>query len=449
MKPVFAWIVMLLMCSCSPISGQAPVAAPAPAPGAPAAPGTPGTPGDRPAAAGASAPDRQEQELKEQIANELAGLAAWCSERNLNEQARRLVDEVSFVDPRNRQALALQVPLADDTSPPAVEDRQALRELQASTGRAVAPLYLELFAQRHRPAQNALYDVYLIRALEHDPGLAAPVFDRTWKTALRKKDWSRARMLLSQGHEYVPVSGYESRLRDIDASEMAEIRRQLVPGGTFLLKFPELGPTIKKDYRLMQMRVVLPDNYSPNRQWPLYISFGGGTGSDRPNRLTDGLGFVATALPFPRNPRNLAQGSFDPVTLWSSYKPMLEKLERVLPNLDPARRVVFGFSNGANALTALVAFSDGQFTQQFRYLIIHEGGMYQRNWSDEVWRELGSCSLLYSGGDRGSGVLIKKMYREALDRNVDAELLIFKGGHEMNPQIGAEMRQWIQQKALD
>ena len=419
MKPILHWVALLLLCCCVSTSGQVPE------------------------------PARTEQEVKKQLAGELAGLAEWCSENDLLEPGRRLLDEILFIDPRNLRALALQVPLADDSNPAAPTSRPEFHRRQALTGRAVAPLYLELFAQRHRPVQNALYDVYLLRALEHDPRFAAPVFQSTWKTALDKKDWSRARMLLTQGREFAPVNGYQARIRTIDAAEMAELRRQLVPGGSFVLKFPELGPTVKKDYRLMQMRVVLPREYSPDRRWPLYISLGGGSGSDRPNRLVDGLGFVAIALPYPRNPRNLAQGSFDPFTLWSSYKPMLEKLQQVIPNLDPSRRVVFGFSNGANAITALVAFSDTEFTKKHRYLIIHEGGMYQRRWSDDVWRELKSCSILYSGGDRSIGRQVSTMHQAALDHGVDAELLIYEGGHEMNPRIGASMRQWIRRKVLE
>ena len=213
-----------------------------------------------------------------------------------------------------------------------------------------------------------------------------------------------------------------------------------------MLKFPELGPTVKKDYRLMQMHVVLPENYSPKRLWPLYISLGGGGGSDRPNRLAAGLGFVAVGLPYPRNPRNIERAAFNPFTLWSYYKPMLEKLDRVLPNLHPTNRVVFGFSNGANAVTALVAFSDTQFTKQYRFLIIHEGGTHQSQWSDDVWQNLQSCSLLYSGGDKSAGRLIAGMHQEAVEKNVDAQLLIFAGRLEINQEVRDTIRAWIRHK---
>ena len=398
------------------------------------------------AAAGQIAlPDVPETRLKQRIAEELAGLGEWCAERGLNEPGRELREEILFVDPSNPRARALLVPLSQETSPESTE-HEALRERQTSTGRVVAPLYLELFARKHRPAQNAMYDVYLLRALQHEPRVAAAVFERTWKTALRNNDWSRARMLITRGGRFMPITDERRILARLDAAEMQEIRRQSVPGGTFVLKFPELGPTVKKDYRLMQMHVVLPENYSPKRQWPLYISLGGGGGSDRPNRLAAGLGFVAVGLPYPRDPRNIEQAAFSPFTLWSYYKPMLQKLDRVLPNLHPTNRVVFGFSNGANAVTALVAFSDTQFTKQYRFLIIHEGGMHQSQWSDDVWQDLQSCSLLYSGGDKSAGRLIAGMHQEAVEKNVDAQLLIFAGRHEINQEVRDTIRAWIRRK---
>jgi hypothetical protein len=389
--------------------------------------------------------DDSETQLKQRIADQLADLAEWCSQRGLKEPGREIREEILFVDPPNRRARALLVPLSGESSTASTDD-MALRQRQTSTGRMVAPLYLELFAGKHRPTQNAMYDVYLLRALQHDPAVAAAVFERTWKTASRENDWARARMLITAGGRYVPIAGERELLERLDAAQMQEIRRQSVPGGSFVLQFPELGPTVKKDYRLMQMHVVLPEDYSADRQWPLYISLGGGGGSDKPNRLAAGLGFVSVGLPYPRNRLNLDQAAFSPFTLWSYYKPMLQKLDRVLPNLHPTNRVVFGFSNGANAITALVAFSDTQFTKQYRFLIIHEGGMHQTQWSDEVWQDLQSCAILYSGGDKAGGRQITRMHTQAVEKNVDAELLIFAGRHEMTKEVRDTARAWIRRK---
>lgn len=411
-----------------------------------------GAPAWAQAPAPAPAPVLPDLGARQRIAEELARLAEWCSQQELACEAGRLVDEILFLDPRNRTALALAAAPGGDATPrptAASPDLAALRARRTETGRVVAPLYLELFARKHRPSQNALYDVYLIRALEHDAGLAAPVFERTWQAAREGGDWSRARMLIAQGREFHPVDGWQGLLRDIDDAELREIRRQLVPGGTFTLKFPELGPTTKEDFQLMQMQVVLPADYDPDRLLPLYISLGGGSGNHRPNRLTEGLGFAAAGLLYPRNPRNLEQATFDPVTLWASYEPMLAKLERVLPNLHPTKRVVFGFSNGANAVTALVAFSGTRFMDCYPYLIIHEGGMYQSQWTDETWAALKSCSLFYSGGKRGSVRFTTRMHAQAVAHGVDADLLVFEGGHEMTPETRTAMREWIRRQVVD
>ena len=41
--------------------------------------------------------------------------------------------------------------------------------------------------------------------------------------------------------------------------------------------------------------------------------------------------------------------------MWPSFKSMLEKLEEVVPNIDPVHRILGGFSNGAHATAALMA----------------------------------------------------------------------------------------------
>ena len=80
--------------------------------------------------------DVPETRLKQRIAEELAGLGEWCAERGLNEPGRELREEILFVDPSNRRALALLVPLSQETSPASTE-HEALRERQTSTGRVV------------------------------------------------------------------------------------------------------------------------------------------------------------------------------------------------------------------------------------------------------------------------------------------------------------------------
>jgi hypothetical protein len=60
--------------------------------------------------------------------------------------------------------------------------------------------------------------------------------------------------------------------------------------------------------------------------------------------------------------------------MWPFFKAMLAKLEEVVPNLDPGRRVLGGFSNGAHAAAGLLDESDGEVARRFSAFLFVEGG---------------------------------------------------------------------------
>jgi hypothetical protein len=59
--------------------------------------------------------------------------------------------------------------------------------------------------------------------------------------------------------------------------------------------------------------------------------------------------------------------------MWPYFKTMLERLEKLVPNIDPAHRVLGGFSNGAHATAALIDGSDGEITRRFSAFLVVEG----------------------------------------------------------------------------
>jgi predicted esterase len=59
--------------------------------------------------------------------------------------------------------------------------------------------------------------------------------------------------------------------------------------------------------------------------------------------------------------------------MWPHFKTMLDKLEKLVPNIDPAHRVLGGFSNGAHATAALIDSSDGEITPIFSAFAVVEG----------------------------------------------------------------------------
>ncbi|MCE5238953.1 hypothetical protein LLH23_10725 [bacterium] len=167
----------------------------------------------------------------------------------------------------------------------------------------------------------------------------------------------------------------------------------LAPGRWFTVTFPDLPPTLfdLRNERTdpAQMTVFLPRNYDPQRQHPLLIFLNGGDGGNAGNpgvarALTEEQDFICVALPLfkisldPNSPVNkspviIVRGA-DGQYGWPFVRTMLTKLEQIVPNMDPAHRILGGFSNGAHATAALIDGSGGEVTRLFSAVMFGEGG---------------------------------------------------------------------------
>ena len=164
----------------------------------------------------------------------------------------------------------------------------------------------------------------------------------------------------------------------------AEAAPKLSPGSTFTIAFPEMPPTLAdlldRNGVKPMMTVFLPGNYSPSRKHPLLIFLGGGNGGSGGNpgvarSLCEGKDFVCVGLPlFKEKVAAPAPGnglerillrSPDCKFAWPLYRKMLAKLEEMVPNIDPSRRILGGFSNGAHATAGLIDESDGEIARRF------------------------------------------------------------------------------------
>jgi predicted peptidase len=169
----------------------------------------------------------------------------------------------------------------------------------------------------------------------------------------------------------------------------AEPAGKLKPNSTFTVAFPEMPPTFyaldqKKDLKA-QMTVFLPTNYSPGRKHPLLLFLYGGNGESGPNpgvarSLCEAKDFVCVSVPlFKEIAPKAPGGSYiihdeDAKYMWPFFRTMLAKLEERVPNLDPAHRVLGGFSNGAHATSGLIDQSDGEVARRFSAFFCVEGG---------------------------------------------------------------------------
>lgn len=168
----------------------------------------------------------------------------------------------------------------------------------------------------------------------------------------------------------------------------------LRPGQIFSLQFPDLPATFDELVEAKginpQMTVFLPSNYSPDRKHPLLVFLNGGTGGrgDNPGiarALVDEAEFVCVSLPLFHKAAPGSDG-YDVVIrdtdgryMWPFYKRMLAELGRAVPNVDPARRVIGGTSNGGHAVQAIVDQSDGEAAEMFSAVfLVNGGGRLQR-----------------------------------------------------------------------
>jgi len=141
------------------------------------------------------------------------------------------------------------------------------------------------------------------------------------------------------------------------------------------------------------MTVFLPRNYDPQRKHPLLIFLNGWDGGNASNptiarALSEEQDFVCVALPLfkarldasvtPDTRRILIQDD-DGRYAWPHYRVMLQKLDELVPNLDPAHRILGGSSNGAHTVAGLINESDGEVARLFSaYFLVDGGGGLRR-----------------------------------------------------------------------
>ena len=171
-------------------------------------------------------------------------------------------------------------------------------------------------------------------------------------------------------------------------TDAAQPPPKVAPGTTITAIFPEMPPTFydlsqKKDVKA-QMTVFLPTNYEPGRKHPLLVFLGGGDGGTGTNpavaALTAEKDFVCVSVPLFKVTAPNAPGGDrimrdpDGKYMWPFFRTMLTKVEELVPNSDPAHRVLGGFSNGAHATQGLIDESEGEITRQFSAFLFVEGG---------------------------------------------------------------------------
>lgn len=257
----------------------------------------------------------------------------------------------------------------------------------------------------------------------------------------------------------------------------------LKPGGVIQFSFPGLPPTLYSQARTnpapAMLTAQLPDNYTPEGRWPLFVFVAGGVGSkgDSASPVREIIGprdFIAVSLPlFQRvfDPKEQAGGIGigvdDFETLRVAYRTMLTKLMQAVPGIVAERSALGGFSNGAHATALLVAGKDEFTLEHFRQFVFVDGGAMFLAPFGFAAPSLQRCRFLLLRADQGQPVSSQKgksswNARPSLDKIFDAvgemaqarglewTQVVMRGRkHSFDPEFRVVVGQWARGEKMN
>ena len=259
-------------------------------------------------------------------------------------------------------------------------------------------------------------------------------------------------------------------LAALHAAEDPKPAPDLKPGTRMILKFPELPQTLyamqSGQEAMTQAYLALPEKYSPERKFTLFVFlYGGpggtGAGPGRGQQIMENKECIFVNLPLfkktidPDGPFKglLITTEQDGETICQAYAAMLKKIYATIPNIDTAHNIIGGMSNGAHSIVAMFEMSDAYLLGLFQNLILVEGGYY----SIKTFERYRGKGILYLYGDyAGQDDWLGKKMREDLPKaakkfadaattnQLDVTGLVMKDtGHDMPTKFNAEVKEWL------
>jgi hypothetical protein len=221
--------------------------------------------------------------------------------------------------------------------------------------------------------------------------------------------------------------GLGPALRELGAAAApVVVDTPLAPGQVVRLTFPELPRTLRAAHAPgasgpTAISVRLPDNYSKERAFPLFVFLHGGQGStgsevELPMGIVGKSDYVVATFPLFKkdvNPEEQWGGIgidfLDYPTLSGAFKAFLDRIRETVPNLDPQASVLGGYSNGGNALALMLSALDPTLLKTFRRFFFIDSGV---DWTGYArYKSLGGHDLLFVVG---GGNAEPEWYRPAM-----------------------------------
>jgi len=244
----------------------------------------------------------------------------------------------------------------------------------------------------------------------------------------------------------------------------------LKPGTRIILKFPELPQTLyamqSGEEAVTQAYLALPENYSPERKFPLFVFlYGGhggpGAGPGRGQQIMENKDCIFVNLPLFKtkfDPTGTFKGLLitteqDGETICRAYTAMLKKVYSTIPNIDTEHNIIGGMSNGGHSIVAMFEQGDAYLMSTFQNLVLIEGGWY----SIKTFDRYQGKGILYLHGDyAGQNDWLGKKMREDLPKAVKklegaiaahqlnaTGLVMEDTGHDMPTKFNADVKAWV------
>jgi hypothetical protein len=232
----------------------------------------------------------------------------------------------------------------------------------------------------------------------------------------------RRRFLVTTAATAASLCAPERKVRAAPAAEAT-----LTPGQVLHLTFPDLPKTLRavNDPAMTgptSISVRVPDNYTKDRHFPLCVFLHGGQGStgsevNLPMEIVGKDDYLLATFPLFKKEINRDEqwggvgiDWLDYPTLSGAYKAFMDRIRETVPNLDPGRSVLGGYSNGAHALGVLLSALDPTTLKSFRRFFFIDGGT---DWTGYArYKSLGDHDILFV---TGAGVAASpEWYRPAM-----------------------------------
>jgi len=244
---------------------------------------------------------------------------------------------------------------------------------------------------------------------------------------------------------------------------------KLEPNARWSLEFPELPDTLATmssgQRQPARLTLQLPDNYSPERKFPIFVFLNGGDGGrgdslplDR--RTVGSNDFVCVNLPLFKRKFDKQVGGLvsvdDLETISQAYRVMLQKLLDTVPNTTPKRSTFSGFSNRAPTLGLLLAGRDEFILSHFRAFCFVEGGSPLAANGLQSPR-LKQCRFLLLRADRSEPEREGRAFTHvttaleflARERELDFTVVTMRdSGHELPPKYQALLGAWVRGETI-